>query len=89
VQGNGTAALPLNDANDEQADAYQLIQAEAGWRINQASGSWHFFIAADNLFNQTYSLGNDINAAGRRYYNAAPPLNIVAGIRFNGRSFLF
>ena len=89
LQGNATAALPLNDANDERAGAYQLMQAEAGWRFNRASGGWHLFIAADNLLNQTYSLGNDINAAGRRYYNAAPPLNVVAGIRFNGRSFLF
>jgi iron complex outermembrane receptor protein len=28
-----------------------------------------------------YSLGNDINAFGRRYYNPAPERNYFAGLR--------
>jgi len=35
--------------------------------------------------NQLYSLGNDINAAGKRYYNPAPKRNFYFGmaIKFN------
>ena len=38
------------------------------------------FAGGDNLFNTKYSLGNDINAAGNRYYNAAPGVNYFAGV---------
>ena len=38
------------------------------------------FVGADNLFNETYSLGNDINAAVNRFYNVAPGRNYYAGI---------
>jgi iron complex outermembrane receptor protein len=38
------------------------------------------FVGANNLLNEIYSLGNDINAAGGRYFNAAPALNYYAGL---------
>lgn len=76
------AAIPLNDASDEYAKPYQLLQAEGGFRLKRKSAEWHFFAGADNLLNQQYSLGNDINAAGRRYYNAAAGYNGFAGIRY-------
>lgn len=88
-QLNATSSIPLNDANDEWAAAYQLLQAEIGWHLRWKGKLWHFFLSADNLLNQNYSLGNDINAAGRRFYNPAPGLNFLAGIRFNTRSVLF
>jgi iron complex outermembrane receptor protein len=40
------------------------------------------FAGAGNIFNTKYSLGNDINAAAGRYYNAAPGVNYFAGIAF-------
>jgi len=88
-QLNATSTLPLNDINDEWAAPYQLLQAELGWHLSKGEKQWHFFLAADNLLNQTYSLGNDINAAGRRFYNTAPGLSFMLGIRFNTRSILF
>ena len=39
-----------------------------------------FFIGGENLFDMRYSLGNDINAAGGRYFNTAPGLNIYVGV---------
>jgi len=33
-------------------------------------------------FNKTYSLGNDINAAGGPYYNAAAKRNYYVGVSF-------
>jgi len=38
------------------------------------------FMGADNLLNTKYSLGNDINAAAGRYYNAAPGRNFYIGV---------
>jgi iron complex outermembrane receptor protein len=39
------------------------------------------FVGADNLLNEKYSLGNDINAFGGRYFNAAATRNFYAGIK--------
>jgi iron complex outermembrane receptor protein len=38
------------------------------------------YAGANNILNQEYSLGNDINAINGRYYNTAPLLNYYAGI---------
>jgi iron complex outermembrane receptor protein len=37
----------------------------------------------DNILNEVYSLGNDINAAGNRFYNPAPRRNVFAGVMVN------
>jgi len=34
----------------------------------------------DNLLNEKYSLGNDLNAFGSRFFNAAPTRNLQTGI---------
>ena len=39
-------------------------------------------IGVDNLLDETYSLGNDINAMGNRYFNPAAPRNYYAGMKF-------
>lgn len=79
---NVTGSLPLTDANDVYAEGYQLAQLKWGYRTKQQAKEWDLFMGIDNLLNQRYSLGNDINALGRRYYNPAPGRNLFAGIRF-------
>jgi iron complex outermembrane receptor protein len=37
--------------------------------------AFDFYIGADNILNETYSLGNDLNALGGRYFNPAPKRN--------------
>ncbi len=78
---NHTGKLPLNDANDEFAKAFTLLQAKIGWK-KQLSHSFQLelFAGSDNLTHQNYSLGNDINALGRRYYNPAATNNYFGGI---------
>src|SRR6185436_1056936 len=80
--------IALNDANTDFATSYNLFGGRLGWRKNIAQKFvLNLFTGADNLFDVTYSLGNDINAAGGRYYNAAPGRNFYAGISFDlGRS---
>ncbi|MBL0882507.1 MAG: TonB-dependent receptor [Chitinophagaceae bacterium] len=78
---NATAAIALNDANDASAKPYQLLQGRTGYRKK----GFELFLSMDNGLNQVYSLGNDINAAGRRYYNTAAPRNFTFGMNFGLR----
>ena len=77
---NYTSKLPLNDANSFYANAYHLLQCRMGYKHLFAKLAVELFVGADNLLNEKYSLGNDINAAGNRFYNAAPLRNYFAGI---------
>jgi iron complex outermembrane recepter protein len=81
VSMNAASQIPLNDANTVFAANYQLVQAKMGKLVKWQKYEIDAFIGADNLLNQLYSLGNDINAAGNRYFNPAPSKNFYAGIR--------
>ena len=71
----------LDDANTVSASAYHLLGCRIGWKTTiKTKLKLNFYAGGDNLFNETYSLGNDINAAGGRYYNAAPKRNYYAGV---------
>lgn len=79
---NFTDEIPLNDGNSVFADKYHLVQAKASWGIGFLDKyKVQFFIGADNVLNQKYSLGNDINAMGNRYFNAAAPRNFYGGVK--------
>ena len=81
VQHNYTSGIPLNDANTVYAAKYHLLQAKASWQhaISRKT-KLEFYAGADNLLNQRYSLGNDLNAVGNRYYNPAPLRNYFFGV---------
>jgi len=73
--------IPLNDANTEYASSFNLFGGRLGWRKNvNKKLKLDIFAGIDNAFNVTYSLGNDINAAGGRYFNAASGRNYYIGI---------
>lgn len=79
---NYTDATPLNDANSDYAKQFLLVGIRAGFKTQvRKQHLAEFFIGADNLLDETYSLGNDLNAIGGRYYNAAMPRNYYAGIK--------
>lgn len=81
VMHNYTSETPLNDANKVYADAFHLVQAKANWQTPvQRKWTVDLFVGVDNLLDQTYSLGNDINAFGGRFFNAAPAVNIYGGL---------
>lgn len=81
---NCTSRIPLNDANTTFADNYQLLQGQVGYqfRVNQLHLDVDLFAGVDNILDQRYSLGNDINAYGGRFFNPAPRRNYFAGLRF-------
>lgn len=78
---NYTSEIPLTDANDYTASNYHLVQLKINkkWLLLNKYNC-QGYLGVDNLLNQLYSLGNDINAAGLRFYNPAPKRNFFAGI---------
>jgi iron complex outermembrane recepter protein len=73
--------IALNDANSAYAGSYNLLGGRIGFRkIVAGKFRMDVFAGADNLFNEQYSLGDDINAAAGRYYNSAPGINYFAGL---------
>jgi iron complex outermembrane receptor protein len=80
VEYNYTSRIALNDASTAYAPSYNLLQAKAGWKhkFNRKT-RFEIYAGADNLLNEKYSLGDDFNAIGGRYYNAAPLRNYFFG----------
>ena len=77
---NYTSNIALNDANTDFANEYFLFGSRVGYKTN-LSLPVEFFAGIDNAFNQRYSLGNDLNAVGGRYYNAAPLRGFYVGVK--------
>ena len=80
---NFTSSIPLTDANDIYADSYKLLQIKLGYKNHFNKTLFDFYFGIDNLLNEKYSLGNDLNAVGGRYFNAAPTRNYFAGVHVN------
>ncbi len=76
---NYTGSMPLNDANVVVAAPYRLWQGKAGWKGTLKGHVVDLFLLLDNMSNQQYSLGNDINAFGGRFFNPAPTRNFLFG----------
>ena len=73
----------LNDANTASAKVYHLLGWRLGWKKTlKKKYKLNFYAGADNLLDETYSLGNDINAVANRFYNAAPGRNYYVGLSF-------
>ena len=77
---NNTSSIPLTDANDAFSKAYSLMQCKLGYQQKTKNFIYHISVGVDNLLNETYSLGNDINAFGKRFFNPAPKRNFFAGL---------
>ncbi|MFD2148001.1 TonB-dependent receptor [Mucilaginibacter antarcticus] len=82
-QFNSTARIPLNEANSFYSPRYQLWQAKVGWQHLFGKSRLEIFAGADNILNQYYNLGADLDAIGNRFYNPSPLRNYYAG--FNVR----
>jgi iron complex outermembrane receptor protein len=76
-----TDEIPLDDLNKNFAASYQTIGAKLEYGIQLKKLLLSIYVCADNLSDEKYSLGNDLNAAGGRFYNAAPGRNYSAGFK--------
>lgn len=84
MQFYAASKIYLNDANTAIASPYEILGGRIGWKAKK----WKLFrleiyTGADNLFDEVYSLGNDINAAGSRYFNVAYGRNLFIGVIIN------
>lgn len=78
--------IPLNDANTVFQEAYNLVGSRLGWR-NTLGSRWDVEVygGVDNLLDETYSLGNDLNAFANRFYQPAPGRNFYGGLKIGMR----
>lgn len=77
------SVIPLNDANSVYGKASHLVSAKGGIMLPAGKFGFQLYAGVDNLFNQRYSAGYDINAAAGRYYNAAPLRNYFVQLRIS------
>ncbi len=76
------SSIYLNDANSIAADSYHLLRMKLGYTLNFNKVELALFAGADNLLNQKYSLGNDVNPEyGNRYYQPAAGRSVFTGLR--------
>ncbi len=77
-----TDHIPLNDANSFYAPSYQLLFAKLGYKtIIGKTTETNIYATAQKSFNNPYSLGNDLNAAGNRFFNPSAAQNFSIGIQ--------
>ncbi|MEP7143166.1 MAG: TonB-dependent receptor [Ferruginibacter sp.] len=77
-----TDQIPLDDANNFFATPYHLFFARLGYKKDfgkKLKGEIYF--SYDRSFNTPYSLGNDLNAFGNRFFNPSAPQNFLIGIK--------
>jgi iron complex outermembrane receptor protein len=78
-----TGTIQLNDANTDAAKPFSLLSARVGWLNGKEKGLLNeVFLSGENLTDERYSLGHDLNATGGRYYNTAAGRGWYLGMRF-------
>ncbi len=81
---NYTDEIPLTDGNTVYSDPYHLMKGKFGFKqILGEKFDLDIYAGVDNLLDQQYSLGYDINAFGNRFYQPAPGINWFGGIKVN------
>jgi len=79
LQYRHMSAVPLTDANTVFADDYHLFNCKLQYELKFGNTSSQIYIGAENLADKKYSLGNDLNAFGGRYFQPAPGRNFYVG----------
>ncbi|TXK37797.1 TonB-dependent receptor [Pontibacter qinzhouensis] len=81
LTSNYVDEIPLNDENTVFSDSFLIMGARAGVRRTLGKQlAIDAFFGAENLTNQKYSLGNDLNAFGARFYQPAADRNYYGGL---------
>lgn len=75
--------IALDDANTNYSSPYNLLGLKIGYKaLIIKKTQVELFAGSQNIFDEKYSLGNDINAFGGRFYNVAPGRNFYTGLTF-------
>lgn len=76
-----TDDITLNDEHTFSSESYSLLYARLGYKRTFNDVEVDIFAGVDNALDEKYSLGNDLNAVGSRFYNAAPGRNYFGGLK--------
>ena len=80
------ARIVLNDANTDEAAGYWVFGARGGWRRSFIGHlETNIYVGIDNATDRRYSLGNDLNAFGGRYFQPAPGRAWYGGVQVGWR----
>jgi len=72
-----------DNANKTEIDGYSSINVKMSKNLNLFKTSITPFISIDNLFNKEYFDNIRINAFGSRFYEPAPGINFIGGLKLN------
>lgn len=76
-----TSKMPLNDANTVWSEPSLIGNIQFRYPIDFEKTRVNLYLQIQNLYNEEYVLGFDINAFGNRYYNPAAKRNFVLGMK--------
>lgn len=77
--------VPLTDDNTVEADPYHLLNLKLNYGIEAGKNIFDVYLGVENVADIRYSLGNDLNAFGGRYYQPAPGRNFFVGVNWSLR----
>lgn len=78
-----TSKMPLNDANTVWSEPNLIGNIQFRYPIDFEKTRVNLYLQIQNLYNEDYVLGFDINAFGNRYYNPAAKRNFVLGMKMD------
>lgn len=76
-----TSKIPLNDANSVWSESNLIGNIQFRFPVDFEKTRVSLYLQIQNLYNEEYVLGFDINAFGNRYYNPAAKRNFVLGMK--------
>lgn len=76
-----TSKIPLNDANTVWSESSLIGNIQFRFPIEFEKTRLNLYLQIQNLYNENYVLGFDVNAFGSRYYNPAAKRNFVLGMK--------
>lgn len=74
-----TSKIPLTDANSVWSEPSLVSNIQFRYPIKFEKAKLDLFFQIQNLYNEEYVLGFDINAFGNRFYNPSAKRNFVVG----------
>ena len=81
--GQAVDEVPVDNANSDAAEGYAVANFRMGHDFLIGNTGISTFIGINNIFDKEYIGNVRINAGGGRFFEAAPELNVYAGLSLN------
>ena len=80
LQAEHVSRFYVNNENTAENSAYTSVRLKLGMEKRWGSIRGSIYTGINNVLDVSYNANTRINAAGGRYFEPAPPLNLFAGI---------